>query len=86
MPIIENQPENPDIYNPTKYIEPKVLHKSIVDCSELIDHNNTQTLLGNVQGYTSNKRNKTILYITIIIIFILFIFGGIYFIIRKSKL
>ena len=87
MPVIPNQPENPDIYNPTKHIEPKVLHKSIVDCAQLIDHNNnSQTLVANVQGYTPPITNNSILYIVAIIIFIIFIFGGIYFIIHKPKL
>lgn len=87
MPVIPNQPENPDIYNPTKHIEPKVLHKFIVDCSQLIRHNNKpQTLLSNFQTHSPGTKNNLILYIVAIIIFAILIFGAIYFIIRKSKL
>ena len=87
MPVIPNQPENPHIYNPTKHIEPKVLHKSIVDCSQLIHHNNKpQTLLSNFQTHNPGTKNIVILYIVAIIIFLILIFGAIYFIIRKSKL
>lgn len=82
MPSIPNQLEDSDIYNPTKHINPAVLHKSIVDCSQLIKINKPPTLLSNFK-VNSNGKKGIILYIVGIIIFLILIGGLLYLVIFK---